>query len=216
MNKESWKLIAECQPLTTIHKLIFSIVGIPDFPTSFKESPLTIQFETKMSKKEYKKIKKEAKEIMKNKKHKIEIPEGYELYADHKTDYKSTLGLKIIEHTVILSPIKKHLPKTWEEYLRQSDKCYPTINHIRIPLEYNEVFKALAQLIELRDRYNDGWEPDWESLKDDKYCIFNRADTIMNITAGAICHVLAFRSADIRDTFLYNFADLIETAKSLL
>lgn len=160
------------------------------------------------------------KEIMKNKKHKIkiEIPEGYVI---KKTIIKDIIdewhGLcKLMNADIILEPIKKPLPKTWEEYLRQSNKCYPTVNHIRIPLEYNEVFKALAQLIELRDRYNDGWEPDWKNEDQTKYgiSILNGHAIVDRYNLFSV--VLSFKSTELRNEFLKNFRALIETAKPLL
>lgn len=154
---------------------------------------------------------------MKNKKHKIEIPEGYEVTETIENMYRDEFDKDITTHiTVNLKPTKKELPKTWEEYLRQSDKCYPSINHIRIPLQYNEAFKALGQLIELRDRYNDGWEPDWNSSIQIKH-IINVCNTQLQLTKAELTSsVLAFKTRALRDRFYQYFRPLIETAKPLL
>lgn len=150
--------------------------------------------------------------IMNKNKHKILIPEGYEV--DRAFDANTTDEGKTT--TIVFKKVKKELPKTWEGYLRTTNKCYPSINHIRVPLEYNEAFEALGRLIELRDHYNDGWEPDWINSSR-KYVIYIHIDKISAIDNDAFrSHVLAFKSYELRNEFLSNFAQLINEAKPLL
>ena len=82
--------------------------------------------------------------------------------------------------------------------------------------EEAEACLALAQLCQLRDRYNEGWKPHWEDYNETKYCIEfcqGRIETIDRVN----CHkILTFKTEDLRDKFLENFKDLIETAKPLL
>ena len=138
------------------------------------------------------------------KKYKVPIPKGMKV--------KRELWPTTNSDQVILEfePIKK-LPKTWEEYRGANQIPQWLEDWASIP----EKHKALGKLEILRDHYNDGWKPDWENCSN-KYCIFNRAGTIMDITEGVICHVLAFNTEKLRDEFLENFAQLIEEAKSLL
>ena len=79
-----------------------------------------------------------------------------------------------------------------------------------------KAIRALCQLIQLRDHYNDGWKPEWENEKEIKYCI----ECCLGQTTGrsyiVTSNVLAFKTAELRDQFLENFRDLIEIAKPLL
>ena len=82
--------------------------------------------------------------------------------------------------------------------------------------EEAEASIALAQLCQLRDRYNGGWKPDWASGRDLKYCIFVVGNEMCYCVESKFRHILCFKSVSIRDAFGDNFADLIETAKPLL
>ncbi len=48
-----------------------------------------------------------------SKKHKVKIPEGYKVDKVQRLNFPD----KTIDITLSLKPIKKELPKTWEEYL---------------------------------------------------------------------------------------------------
>ena len=156
---------------------------------------------------------------MKNKKYKVEIPEGYEVIETVEHRYREAFPNDSNEHithiTVNLKKSKKELPKSWEEYLRIENKCRPTIGNLIIRPKYQEAFKALGKLIELRDHYNDGWEPDWKN-EDIKYHIFYRNDKIVTGESRHENEVLSFKSKEIRNEFFSNFRELIQTAKPLL
>ena len=79
-----------------------------------------------------------------------------------------------------------------------------------------EACLALAQLCQLRDRYNDGWKPDWENDNEQKHVIIIHAGRIHVETFFSIRHLLTFKTEELRNEFLENFRDLIETAKPLL
>ena len=141
----------------------------------------------------------------------IEIPEGYEI--DQLTFKK----------------IEKKLPKTWEElgtvkgcfvdkyaFIKELEGNTDCFNKNIFPTkELAEASLAMAQLLQLRDTYNDGWVADW-STNTDKFVIgvFN------NIFAKNDYHlnqsVMNFKTAKLRDEFFENFKDLLETAKPLL
>ena len=149
----------------------------------------------------------------------IEVPQGYEIDQD-----KSTFT------NIVFRPIKeKELPKTWEELqrvegwyvnggsdLRSTESAANSINkNTFVTKEQAEAAVALAQLSQLREIYRKGWEPNW---KDDsaKYVIEKYSGEV----AGDLYHYtnffLAFQSREVRDKFLHNFKDLIETASPLL
>ena len=138
----------------------------------------------------------------------IEIPDGYEI---DKLTFKK---------------IEKKLPKTWEElgtvkgYYSNIKGCYSgattSINKNVFPTkELAEASLAMAQLLQLRDAYNDGWVADW-SDDTKKYVIkvFN------NILAKNDYHlnqsVMNFKTAELRYEFFKNFKDLLTIAKPLL
>ena len=155
---------------------------------------------------------------MENKELKIEVPQGYEIDKENST-FEKIVFKKIVG-----------LPKSWENLIKidgyyvssQSDikycyeNCADSINRNVFPTkEEAEACLALAQLCQLRDRYNDGWKPDWND-DEPKYAIkiSNNRTTVCVLTATS--SVLSFKSFNLRDEFLENFRDLIETAKPLL
>ena len=156
---------------------------------------------------------------MENKELKIQVPEGYEIDRENSTFEK-----------IVFKKIENELPKSWEDLyevggwfvdfhskvvtsgsMRTADSVknrFPT-------KEEAEACLALAQLCQLRDIYNDGWKPDWEE-NNDKYKIAYYSNKI-NISYSIYVHkILSFKTSIIRDKFLENFRDLIETAKPLL
>lgn len=131
---------------------------------------------------------------------------------------------------------EKELPKTWEEFcknnpirngeffindqsnIKESNKGYRDVNidaNLLPSEEYAEAMLALCKLIQLRDCYNDGWKPDW-NISETKYAIHTRCNKLEVGTIGNVSFVLTFKTQKLRDTFLYNFKDLIEQAKLLL
>lgn len=133
---------------------------------------------------------------------------------------------------------EKELPKTWEEFCKnnpikpneffvsthsnigqygspQDRDCVIDANSLPSK-EYAEAMLALCKLIQLRDCYNDGWKPDWNSVSNYYYCIFyNRGNIELFVRSTWSC-VLAFKSRELRDEFYNNFKDLIKQAKLLL
>ena len=143
---------------------------------------------------------------METKEMKIQVPEGYEIDKENSTFEK-----------IVFKKEERKLPKKWEDLyevkgwfvdfhsdvvtsgsMRTGDNVknrFPT-------KEEAEACLALAQLCQLRDRYNDGWKPNWEDGTKKYTIYFNK--------------ILAFKTLELRDKFLENFKDLIETAKPLL
>ena len=112
---------------------------------------------------------------METKEMKIQAPEGYEIDKENSTF-----------ENIVFKKIEKELPKSWEDlkilngyYVNDSSEVdifesYTTDEYNKnvFPTkEEAEACVALAQLCQLRDRYNDGWKPDWEDYNETKYCI---------------------------------------------
>ena len=155
---------------------------------------------------------------MKNKEINIIPPNGYEIDKENSNFEK-----------IVFKKTSNNLPKTWEElkniygyYISSSSEITPSsvINasnytkNIFPTKELAEAVLALAQLLQLRDRYNG----------DNKGFIFGKSNyciTVSNNSISKYCdiyiqQVLAFRTIELRDEFYNNFKDLIEIAKPLL
>ena len=157
---------------------------------------------------------------METKEFKIDVPEGYEIDKEHSTFER-----------IVFKKIERELPKTWEEvgvikgwytyaggsinYFSEGISTNYADRNIFPTKEEAEASLALAQLCQLRDRYNDGWKPDWEDNYV-KYTLYFWKDNINQINSTGARNLLAFKNGTIRDKFLENFRDLIETAKPLL
>lgn len=150
---------------------------------------------------------------------KITPPEGYEVDTENSTF-----------ESIKFKPIKKGLPKSWEEleeisgyWVNQNSKAANILDRPAVDIHRNifptkeeaEASIALAQLCQLRDRYNDGWKPNWRDGTN-KYCISFYDDNLQFESWGNYRKTLSFKSAELRDEFLENFRDLIEKAKPLL
>jgi hypothetical protein len=158
---------------------------------------------------------------METKEMKIQVPEGYEIDRENSTF-----------ENIIFRKAERKLPKKWEDlenvngYYADSwgdVRCYYGVNtpdhtnkNIFPTKEEAEACLALAQLCQLRDRYNDGWKPNWNSTAETKYVIEIFKNNIVKNLYGGKHRILAFKTEDLRDKFLENFKDLIETAKPLL
>lgn len=156
---------------------------------------------------------------METKEFKIQAPEGYEIDRENSTFEK-----------IVFKKIENELPKSWEDLyevggwfvdfhsdvvtsgsMRTADSVknrFPT-------KEEAEACVALAQLCQLRDRYNDGWKPDWTDFTM-KLSIYFHKDIATTGENRSERTILYFRSEKIRDEFLENFGDLIKKAKPLL
>lgn len=157
---------------------------------------------------------------METKEFKIQVPEGYEIDREKSTFEK-----------IVFKKVENELPKSWEDLYEvggwfvdfHSDVVTSGSMHTgdsvknRFPTkEEAEACLALSQLCQLRDRYNDGWKPDWEDYNQFKWCIDVFKDNIRKVAYLFVKKVLVFKTEELRDKFLENFRDLIETAKPLL
>lgn len=158
---------------------------------------------------------------MRNKELKIQVPEGYEIDKEKSTFEK-----------IVFKKVERELPTRWEELdivkgfyvdsLSNIDKtgeetCTEEYNRNTFPTkEEAKACIALAQLCQLRDKYNGGWKPNWENNEEIKHCIEFFKEKINKNYYYVLRKVLCFKTEELRDKFLENFRDLIETAKPLL
>ena len=147
-------------------------------------------------------------------------------------------GYKWNKETKELESLKPKLPKTWEEFCCAhvikdeerfiDDDCSIKSPHKEVRHVYTnknilpnqqtaEAFLALMQLIQLRDCYRQGWVPDYKD-NNFKYYIYvcRYRETIETSRGSYVNQILSFQSKEIRDEFLTNFKDLIETAKQFI
>lgn len=161
---------------------------------------------------------------METKEMKIQVPEGYEIDRE-----KSTF------ENIVFKKVENELPKSWGEldivqgFFVNGESEIKEINETRdkiLAVEGNrnvfpnreeaEACLALAQLCQLRDRYNGGWKPDWKNEKELKYVIEIFWGNIVKREYDCRYKVLAFKTEELRDEFLKNFRELIWIAKPLL
>jgi len=156
---------------------------------------------------------------METKELKIQVPEGYEIDKE-KSTFEKIVFKKVND-----------LPKSWEELEFIDGFFVSSLSDIAkignnttndennknvFPTKEAEACLALAQLCQLRDRYNDGWKPNWKNDRELKYVIEIFYDDIVKRIYECRYKVLAFKTEGLRDEFLENFRGLIETAKPLL
>ena len=158
---------------------------------------------------------------METKELKIQVPEGYEIDKENSTFEK-----------IVFRKIDNNLPKSWKEfgevegwfvnnrceidYYDEGDSTNDMDKNLFPTEEEAEACVALAQLCQLRDRYNGGWKPDWNITSETKYVIEVSKNAIGKNCYGNRHKILSFKTEELRDKFLENFRGLIETAKPLL
>jgi hypothetical protein len=151
---------------------------------------------------------------------KITIPDGYEIDKANST-----------YELIKFKKIEKQLPKRWEDL--ECIKGYWIDNHcmnrrvdffgVKSDLknvfptkEYAEASLALAQLLQLRQVYNNGWEPDWTDINQIKFCIMSYENRIDVTSKTQSKLTLSFKEEEIMNLFRKNFRELLEIAKPLL
>ena len=158
---------------------------------------------------------------METKEFKIQVPEGYEIDRKNSTFEK-----------IVFKKIENELPKSWEELENINGYYVDSWGDVRYYYGVNtpdhtnkntfptegeaKACLALAQLCQLRDGYNGGWKPDWKDDREKKHCIEFFKGKIQKNYYHVLKKVLCFKTQELRDKFLENFRDLIETAKPLL
>lgn len=151
----------------------------------------------------------------------IEIPSGHEIDLEQSN---------LLEGKIVFKEIKRALPKTWEElgrvegYYVNSDSEAGSYNsptkrsvmNVFPTKELAEASIAMAQLSQLREVYRDGWKPNWDDISQIKHVIELGKNKLIVNYCYLSSKFLSFQSPEIRDEFLKNFRELIETAKPLM
>ena len=150
---------------------------------------------------------------------KIDIPKGYEFF-----------GVDDDNQQVVFEKIGCQYPKTYEECCDVLKIEYPYFrteeDGISASTYKNKLIGNLKQLFICRDAYwklageemglGKPWKPDWNDVCD-KYTIYLvYGNEIWRDTGQTIGTLLAFPTAEMRDTFYENFKDLINECKELL
>lgn len=122
------------------------------------------------------------------------------------------------------------LPKTWDEYcdqLGEDKRLKVKVNiqllreTLRLMMGYTEADKhvAMVKLHILRDKYREGWKPNWGD-DSKKYCTFCRVyndSRNIHVSVSKYTQVfLSFESEDIAEYFAKNFRGLIVEAGDLI
>lgn len=156
-----------------------------------------------------------------------------EMYACANDELKKVLEGKFTKEEL---GIKEELPNTWEEFCEQnkvtSKEAYidldSSIRNVGIgrrdsdddrnflPSEQSaEAHLALMQLEQLRDKYRQGWLPDWFD-NGNKFTIIKKYNSIQTGINVHVNRFLSFQSEKLRDKFYDNFIELIKIAKDLI
>ena len=133
----------------------------------------------------------------------------------------------------------KTLPTSWKEYCEinpylTKDKEFflaPDGTITNIPHHYYqrvdfvlamsskkraEQFVILSKLLQIRDYYNQGWEPNWCDSLEEKYCIINNRNELTITVAWVANYLFVFKTKELRDEFFQNFKSDLEFIKEFL
>ena len=104
------------------------------------------------------------------------------------------------------------------EYIEINSKIEPyygiaiSVNKNIFPTGYAKAALALAQLLQLRDNWNDGWKYNYCG----GYGIYNKNNRATKTIMVTINCPLSFKTEELLDEFLEQFGDLITEALPLL
>ena len=147
---------------------------------------------------------------------KIEIPKGYTIDLEKSNLEKGEIFFKKekLEFTS-LGEIEGYFIDNCSEIQFSKGHALFHTRNTWPSKEEAEAALALSQLCQWRNKYNEGWVPNWE---DDtkKYQIFYFGNEISFDWTYHSINTLSFKSIEIRDKFYEDFKELIEIAKPLL
>lgn len=153
--------------------------------------------------------------------------------------YKQGGDLRKIALQAFTEQELQKLPKSWEEYceinhyLDENKEVLLLASGEVLPISYKatirrenpgaipskeraEKFIVLNKLLQIRDYYNQGWEPDWNDYIEDKYCITIHKNNVINIKSWHSGYIFAFKTKELRDEFYTNFKEDLEFIKEFL
>jgi hypothetical protein len=146
-------------------------------------------------------------------KHEMLLPEGY--------IFKDENGNVINATKIVLEKKKKEYPKTYEECVGKL-----SINWDGKVEGYKcDLLTTFQKLLICRDIYwkiageemglEKPWEPDW-TIYEHKFCLGTDKGKVIEKCVTTGNRILAFPTAEMRDSFYENFKELIELCKELL
>jgi hypothetical protein len=190
--KEMIKILESLGGINTHHYLGVSTKGY-----YYIDHDNTIMLETRLSSQEYELLTlKEYKEKYMNtetKEFKIEIPEGYEVDKENSTFEK--IIFKKVEEKLTYEKIAEKLFQYEKHYYIAGDggimgtsigwSCPNTA-----PTKHQlERLLALNKLMNVAHYLNDGWEPNWNNIEQEKFYIYySNVDKIIKIEYNSVCN----------------------------
>lgn len=151
--------------------------------------------------------------------------------------YKQGGNLKEIALQAFSEDEFNPLPKSWKEYckinpyINKNKEFFITENgnvtaisqsYFRSAMPFTmpsekraEQFLILNKLLQIRDYYNQGWEPNWNDCTD-KYVIWSFENKLYSDVSTCANSIFAFESKEVRDTFFENFENDLEKIKEFL
>jgi len=155
---------------------------------------------------------------------KVEFDDGLKIQYTNKGCFVKSKGaintLSSSDYSIELEGFEQKAPvRTYEEAVEWLEKNSKDrviyADEAYINEEYERAFEALKKLVILRDYYNEGWQPDWKE-GEIKYVIYCKSDRVLGSIVRDNNVTLSFKDEEIRDKFLEEQKDLLETAKLLL
>ena len=153
--------------------------------------------------------------------------------------YKQGNDLKEIALQAFSENELQSLPKSWKEYCEinpylEANKEFflapdgtvtdvPQNFYRRIDFTLSmsskkraEQFVILNKLLQIRDYYNQGFEPDWKKEEESKYIIISLKGELKADTSWYTNRIFAFKTRELRDKFLTNFKKDLEFIEEFL
>ena len=152
--------------------------------------------------------------------------------------YKQGGDLRKIALQAFTEAELQSLPKSWQEFCeinpyinKNKDFFIPADGTVTaIPQSYfrsgmsftmpsekrAKQFVVLNKLLQIRDYYNQGWEPDWLNDIEDKYVITTNKNGLCRCTSWFSNYLFAFKTKELRDEFFQNFKYDLEFIKEFL
>ena len=155
---------------------------------------------------------------------KVEFDDGLKIQYTNKGCFVKSKGaintLSSSDYSIELEGFEQKAPvRTYEEAVEWLEKNSKDrviyADEAYINEEYERAFEALKKLTILRDYYNDGWQPDWED-EEEKFSIQVCEGEFHTFESIECQRVVSFKTEEIRDKFLEEQRELLETAKLLL
>ena len=152
--------------------------------------------------------------------------------------YKQDGDLKEIALQAFSKEELQSLPKSWEEYCEifpviTPDKEYIIFNGQtevvetkNLPRKLNlnvlpskkraKQFLTLNKLLQIRDYYNNGWEPDWDNDNEPKFVITGERHGFGLYIFYNTPTLFPFKTKELRNEFLQNFREDLKLIKEFL